>query len=212
MIKESLHKNHTYIFGIITVICILGISYILNNKMNRINLDNTKEISIVQSENESLKKVNKQLNDSINYYIDTLDKLNQKVTFYINLYEMNWDNICFFIDYFKIKHPEIVKAQILLETNYLKSNVCIINRNLVGMRHVNGRLSLGLYNHFALYGSYVESIMEYKLWQDMYYTNDKESYFSFLYRMGYSPSDNLYNYKLRQIMKNEKFIEELNRF
>ena len=66
-------------------------------------------------------------------------------------------------------------------------------------------ISLGNYNHFALYGSYVESIMEYKIWQDMYYKDNKENYFSYLYRMGYAPNDKLYNYKLRQIMKNEKF-------
>lgn len=210
MIKEFLHKYHTYIFGIITVICIIVISLIINHKINTVQLNNTKLTDSLKSENVSLKKTIKHLNDSIEFYNDTLNKVIQKQEFYQNLYEMEWENICFFIDLFKIKHPDIVKAQILLETNYLKSNVCIINRNLFGMRHVNGRLSLGTYNYHALYTSYVESLMEYKLWQDMYYKDDKESYFSFLHRMGYS-TDNLYNYKLRQIMKNEKF-KELNNF
>jgi len=210
MIREFFHKHHTYIFGTLTILIIFVIAFFLDRKLKQIESDKAKEISIVQSENVSLKKTIKQLNDSISFYNDTLNRVIQKQEFYQNLYEMEWENICFFIDLFKIKHPDIVKAQILLETNYLKSNVCIINRNLFGMRHVNGRLSLGTYNYHALYSSYVESLMEYKLWQDMYYKDDNESYFSFLYRMGYS-TDKLYNYKLRQIMKNEKF-KDLNNF
>ena len=36
--------------------------------------------------------------------------------------------------YYKVKHPEIVLAQGILETGHFKSNVCINNNNLFGLK------------------------------------------------------------------------------
>lgn len=173
----------------------------LKNVIITNNLENDKKISIYKKDINNLQ-------DSI---LDMVNKYKKDSVFYINLYQMNWENVCFFVDYFKIKHPEIVKSQILLETNYLKSEACQINKNLFGMKYVKGRLSTHEYKKFAHYNNYVESIMEYKMWQDFYYKNNKEDYFVFLKRIGYAPNDRYYNHKLRKIIKTES-VKNKNNF
>lgn len=207
-------KNNRFIVVslFLTLLLLIVISTI---KINRIEYNT----NYAKVENDSLKKIikihNIEYNSALSKLDDSIsiltDRYKKDSVFYINLYEMNWDNICFFEDYFKLKHPEIVKAQILLETNYLQSEACKVNRNLFGMRYVNGRLSTHSYKYFAFYSTYVESIMEYKMWQDFYYKNDKEDYFAFLKRMGYAPKDKLYNYKLKEIIKTEK-VKQKNNF
>ncbi len=184
-----------------------------NTEYAKIENDSLKK-TIIENNIEFDKKMLIYKNDIINLsdsIINIHNKYKKDSVFYINLYQMNWENICFFIDFFKIKHPEVVKAQILLETNYLKSEACQINKNLFGMKYVKGRLSTHSYKNFAYYNNYVESIMEYKMWQDFYYKNNKEDYFGFLKRIGYAPNDKYYTYKLRKIIKTES-VKKKNNF
>lgn len=123
-----------------------------------------------------------------------------------NLYKLNWDNVCYWIDKFKIKNPDIVKAQILLETNYLQSNICLYNRNLFGMKYFEsirkGTVAIGSKSGHAYYTSYVESIYDYKLWQERYFKFSEDDYFQFLKRIGYAEDPNYIN-KLKWIMKHK---------
>ena len=154
MIKiTELINQYIIPIGVFLFIFVIGVLIYISIRVDNV-VHNTKYAKI---ENDSLKKVIKiqtlehtsviyKMNDSIGTLID---KYKKDSVFYINLYQMNWENICFFIDYFKIKHPEVVKAQILLETNYLKSEACQINKNLFGMKYVKGRLSTHSYKNFA---------------------------------------------------------------
>jgi len=105
-----------------------------------------------------------------------------------NRYDFNWENICFWMTYFDIKHPEVVRAQILLETDFLTSDVCKINRNLFGMKQAIRRDNLAVITNLghAYYNSYIESIYDYKLWQQYTYKNPREDYYKFLLRSHYA--------------------------
>lgn len=145
----------------------------------------------------------KQLQDSLTTY------LYNQLEFNRNLYKFNWENVCYWVDYYQIKHPEIVKGQILLETNFLTSEVCRYNHNLFGMKMPNnkkGRKGIGTYKSHAVYNNYIESIEDYKVWQDRYYKYE-EDYYKFLRRLGYAKDDK-YISKLKYIVKHDVLKEK----
>jgi hypothetical protein len=146
----------------------------------------------------------------INTKDSTINILNENIIFNRNLYKFNWENVCFWVDYYNIKNPDIVKSQILLETDFLTSNICIYNHNLFGMKHprAKGRKSLGTFRGHAVYNSYIESIEDYKIWQDRYYKYDKLDYYTFLKKVGYA-EDRRYINKLKMIEKT--YIKEKKR-
>lgn len=139
----------------------------------------------------------------INKRDSTISILNENIIFNRNLYKFNWENVCFWVDYYNIKNPDIVKAQILLETDFLTSNICIYNHNLFGMKHSKskGRKSLGSFRGHGMYNSYVESIEDYKIWQDRYYKFQDMDYYVYLKKIGYA-EDRKYITKLKNIEKN----------
>lgn len=116
--------------------------------------------------------------------------------FYLSMEDINlWIKEC------RIKYPSIVRAQINLETGYLTSKIFKENKNLFGMRYPFQRetTALGeLYNH-AFYKDYKESVIDYKIWQSLYY-HKGENYYTFLQRMGYA-TDEKYLKKLQKIVK-----------
>jgi uncharacterized FlgJ-related protein len=145
-------------------------------------------------------------NDSIDYLKIERDSLVKVFTKQLeinrNLYKFNWENVCYWVDYYQIKHPDIVKGQILLETNFLTSEVCRYNHNLFGMKlpiNKKGRKGIGLYKSHAVYNNYIESIEDYKIWQDRYYKYN-DDYYKFLKRIGYAKDDK-YISKLKHIIK-----------
>lgn len=129
-----------------------------------------------------------------------MNLLNDELKFNHGLYKFNWQNICYWVDYYEIKNPSVVKAQILLETNFLTSEVCLYNHNLFGMREPyfkKGRKTIGSYKQHAVYNNYIESIEDYKIWQERMYKFN-ENYYTFLYRIGYA-TDKKYIFKLKKI-------------
>jgi uncharacterized FlgJ-related protein len=158
--------------------------------------------SEIQSSSDSIAYL-KHLQDSLTTY------LHNQLEFNRNLYKFNWENVCYWVDYYQIKHPEIVKGQILLETNYLTSEVCRYNHNLFGMKLPNnkkGRKGIGVYKNHAVYNNYIESIEDYKIWQDRYYKYE-EDYYKFLRRLGYA-KDGYYISKLKYIVKHDVLKEK----
>ena len=67
-----------------------------------------------------------------------------------------------------IKYPDIAIAQSLIETGNFTSHIFKDNNNLFGMQHPEKRstLSLGVKNGHAYYKSWIDSVKDYKLWQD----------------------------------------------
>jgi hypothetical protein len=158
--------------------------------------------SIIQNSTDSIIYLN-HLKDSLTIY------LYNQLEFNRNLYKFNWENVCYWVEFYQIKHPEIVKGQILLETNYLTSDVCIYNHNLFGMKLPNnkkGRKGIGIYKNHAVYNNYIESIEDYKIWQERYYKYD-EDYYKFLKRIGYA-KDKYYLNKLKYIVKHDVLLEK----
>jgi hypothetical protein len=100
-----------------------------------------------------------------------------------------------------IKHKEIVLRQILLETNYLRSQSCLIGNNLIGMKPAfqRNRYQSGEYLGHASYDTWQESLIDYALFQSTYCTNIKttDEYYNFLAEF-YAEDPNYIN-KLKNI-------------
>jgi len=121
-------------------------------------------------------KIEKQRADSLQTELDSLHVL-------------SWENVEYWIDTLGIEHPEIVKQQIALETGMLTSAICLENSNLFGMKEprVRETTALGTQRGHAYYHNYIDSIKDYKLWQDNMY--DGGDYYAFLHRVGYAEAN-----------------------
>jgi len=102
------------------------------------------------------------------------------------LHTLSWENVVYWIDTLGIDHPEIVMQQVALETGMLSSTICSENNNLFGMKEprVRETTALGTKRGHAYYENYVDSIKDYKLWQDNMYNGG--DYYAFLNRVGYA--------------------------
>lgn len=70
----------------------------------------------------------------------------------------------------KIEHPQIVLAQIKIESGNLTSGLTKKNNNFLGMKHPRQRptTSLGEKNGFANFLTWKECIYDYMIWQSRY--------------------------------------------
>ena len=114
---------------------------------------------------------------AISHFLSELDKL----------HDLSWENVVYWIDTLGIDHPEIVMQQVLLETGQLSSAICHENNNLFGMKEprVRSTTALGTKRGHAYYRSYIDSIKDYKLWQDNMYDGHHD-YYAFLSEVGYA--------------------------
>lgn len=103
----------------------------------------------------------------------------------------------------EIQHPEIVLAQMKVESGNYQSGIAKKNNNYFGMRHPAQRLtvSLGQKNGYARYRSWAYSIIDYGLWQRKYaYDLTEEEYLTKLSNT-YAEDPN-YVSKVKNIAKN----------
>jgi len=96
-----------------------------------------------------------------------------------------------------IQYPEIVLAQIRLETGNLKSRICKENKNLFGMKYPRKRETTAIGEQFghAMYSTYSDCIKDYALWQQSRYKGG--DYYAFLEDIGYAQDKDYIN-KLKQ--------------
>lgn len=117
---------------------------------------------------------------------------------------LNIENIREQLDRLNIKHKNIVLRQILLETNYLRSQSCLVGHNLTGMKcaYQRNKIQSGEYLNHAAYSSWEESLIDYALFQSTYCSDIKtdEEYYNFLNQYAEDPN---YNVKLKNIKINE---------
>lgn len=99
------------------------------------------------------------------------------------------------LEYYEIKHPDIVYAQAILETGYFKSSVCINKNNLFGLYNSKK-------NEYYSFNHWSESVLAYREWIQKRY-KPPEDYYDFLQRIRYA-SDPQYVYKLREIVTRNK--------
>ena len=97
------------------------------------------------------------------------------------------------LEYYKVKHPQIVYAQAVLETGYFKSDLCLNDNNL-----------FGLYNskkhRYYTFDHWKDCIIAYKE-MIQYKYKDGDDYLNFLKEIGYA-EDSEYICKLRELIKN----------
>lgn len=100
------------------------------------------------------------------------------------------------LEYYEVKHPQIVYAQAVLETGHFKSDLCLNGNNLFGL--YNSRK-----NQYYKFDHWVESVVAYLDYvQDRY--KPPNDYYKFLQRIGYAEDPNYIN-KLKGIVsRNDK--------
>jgi UDP-N-acetylglucosamine pyrophosphorylase len=74
------------------------------------------------------------------------------------------------IEYEKITTPDVVIFQSQLETGFYTSDVFLNGNNLFGMKYPKLRKTVasGEYQGHAKYEHWIDSVIDYKLWQDWY--------------------------------------------
>ena len=107
----------------------------------------------------------------------------------IDLTTLNEQNIIYWINYFELKEPDIVLAQIKLETGYLNSRVCLENQNLFGL--MKNKTEYYEFKHW------IQSVAFYK-YRIQNRMKPNEDYYKFLRRIQYA-DDEYYIHKLKQI-------------
>ena len=99
------------------------------------------------------------------------------------------------LEYYEVKHPQIVYAQAVLETGHFKSNVCLNYNNLFGLYDSKNK-DYYKFNHWA------ESIVAYKEWIQKKY-QPPNNYYVFLEEINYA-SDKEYISILKSIVNNKE--------
>lgn len=99
------------------------------------------------------------------------------------------------LEYYGVKHPEIVFAQSKLETGNWTSHICKKYNNLFGLYDSKNH-DYYKFNHWS------ESVIAYKEKVQYKYKDTKEDYYNFLQRIGYA-EDSLYIEKVRLITNQE---------
>jgi uncharacterized FlgJ-related protein len=142
----------------------------------------------ISKQEDKVNKLQKQIQDK-QRQIDSLDSVNQ------SLHQLSWENINYWLDTLGIHHKDVVIQQIKLETGNLTSAICLENNNLFGMKEARVRetTAQGTKRNHAYYDSYIDSIKDYKLWQDMHEVDGTCDYYAFLHKAGYAEARNYIN-------------------
>ena len=120
-----------------------------------------------------------------------------KTEYYDSVLELSIDNIQNYLCKIGVKkeHISIITSQVILETGWLQSEVCLDYNNLCGLYNTSK-------SDFYNFNTWQESL-------DMYYTNiylkynDTICYYEFLENWGYA-EDSLYISKLKSVCNNLK--------
>lgn len=129
-------------------------------------------------------------------YFNTKENVVAPVEFQL---PFSYSNLVFYLQSCDIKHPDIVLAQMLLETGNFQSAIFCENNNLTGMKVPRKRATTatGSNRGHAMYPHWTASVMDYKLYQQKFCGGD---YYSFLSKSKYA-EDTLYTRKVRRIAR-----------
>lgn len=130
--------------------------------------------------------------DSIKEEISDLDSITIIPSFFNKSPE---DGLREALDYYDIKHPEIVYAQAVLETGHFKSNLCTNSNNLFGLYN-SKKKEYYRFNHWT------ESIKAYINFVQYKYKPPGD-YYEFLDSIGYA-EDPYYINKLKGIVNRKR--------
>ena len=97
------------------------------------------------------------------------------------------------LEYYEVKHPQIVYAQAVLETGHFKSDLCLNDNNLFGLYNSKKR-------RYHTFDHWKDCIIAYKE-MIQYKYKDGDDYLNFLKEIGYA-EDSEYICKLKKLIKN----------
>lgn len=112
------------------------------------------------------------------------------------------DTIYTYLQKYKIRHKDVVIAQVKLESNHLKSKLYKSNNNPFGMKLAKARptTAKGSRNGFAYYDSVEDAVIDYAFWQAANANvRSRDIYLNILHNM-YCIGDNDYKHKLKKLM------------
>ena len=99
------------------------------------------------------------------------------------------------LEYYGVKHPQIVYAQAVLETGHFKSKVCLNYNNLFGLYNSKEK-------RYCKFKHWTESVVAYKEWIQKKY-QPPNNYYAFLEEINYA-EEKSYTRLLKEIVKNRK--------
>ena len=164
-------KDISHIFLAISIMAYIGIHTFTT-------ISHTKEIECLNNKLDSITISNINNSDYTYSYIPAFENKTPE------------EGIDEALQYYKIEHPTIVKAQAILETGNFTSNLCIKNNNLFGLYDSKNKRYYS-YNHWW------ESVEAYKKLIQRKYNNSKY-YYMFLEDIKYA-KDKEYINKLKEI-------------
>ena len=164
-------KNISHIFLAISIMAYMGVHTF-------ITISHTKEIECLNNKLDSITISNINNNHYTYSYIPAFENKTPE------------EGIDEALQYYKIEHPTIVKAQAILETARFTSDLCIKNNNLFGLYDSKNKRYYS-YNHWW------ESVEAYKKLIQRKYNNSKY-YYMFLEDIKYA-KDKDYISKLKEI-------------
>lgn len=101
-----------------------------------------------------------------------------------------------------IAYPDIALAQARLETGHFTSKIFRENKNMFGMKlpRIRRTTAIGEQNNHAKYTTWIESLVDYKLWQSevLKKANTKRKYLKYLSENYAQDKD--YIHKLKQML------------
>lgn len=118
---------------------------------------------------------------------------------------LNVDNLRLSIYSLPFKYKGIVLAQAILETGWFKSDNCLKNNNLFGMKRVHARVTTSdtTINGYAHYSNWNMSVIDYyilnSVTQDIIPSRTKEEYYHYLDRI-YSEVGKSYSSQIKNIV------------
>ena len=99
------------------------------------------------------------------------------------------------LEYYGVKHPQIVHAQAVLETGHFKSDLCLNGNNLFGLYDSKNK-------KYYSFDHWKDCVIAYKeMIQNKY--KPPNDYYNFLESINYA-SDKMYINKLKSIVNNDK--------
>lgn len=116
------------------------------------------------------------------------------------------DNVYLTLLFYNIKYPDVVMSQIMIESAYFTSKLFKSNNNLLGMTIPSKRQTTALNKNgkYAQYSSWIQSILDYKYYQDWVLSknkiDNKKQYIAYLHK-NYAKSPT-YKSKLTKLSQN----------
>jgi uncharacterized FlgJ-related protein len=108
-----------------------------------------------------------------------------------------------FVSKTKVKYPDVVFCQAVIESNNFTSAIFVENNNMFGMKEAKTRptLSTGTNRNHATFDTWQDCVLDYVIWQSRYasHIKTKEDYIVFLDKI--YAEDSSYGDKIRKMLK-----------